>query len=167
MKVAAIALALGGCFTQLTAGTTVARGQVTGAGAEIAIGDSGVRATAALVGQDVARDRGDTVAVHLDEGLRVSVPGIVYYNHDPDWIQWLDFGGDVGAGVGVVSTDPLARAWVGGWADLRVLPRHDRYPTLRAQLRRVAYTSGVDNETEMFFGIGWTARDPSWQPRFH
>ena len=153
----ALLLMSSGCYVQGTGGITYARGHIRGGAAELVVGDDGLRLVALQVSaQHVERSDRETTAVALDEGLRGSLPGALF--PDRDWARWFDFGGDAGAGVGADGEGLLARAWAGVWADVRLSTRHDEYPTLRAQIRRVAYTGNVHDESELFFGIGWTVR---------
>ena len=148
--------AISGCVVQMAGGPTYARHGDSGAAAELAVGDDSVRVLGELSAQQLDHSDGTRTAVAVDEGLRGSLPGAI--EPDRDWARWLDFGADVGGGLGGDGDGMFARAWVGGWADVRLEPRHDEYPTLRAQIRRVAYTGNVPDETELFFGIGYVFR---------
>jgi len=165
MRAALLVVASTGCFAQTTAGMTAARGAPSGGRAELAVGDSAFRDTASVSVQQVARDDGSTTtAVALDAGFRGSLLGALV--RERDWARWLDFGADAGAGAGMHGLHGFGRAWAGGWADVRVAPRHERYPILRAQIRRVAYTDGIANETELMVGVGWTVRGEPRLPGF-
>lgn len=148
--------AISGCVVQMAGGPTFARHGDSGIAGELAVGDDSVRVLTQLSAQQLERRDGTGTAVAVDEGLRGSLPGAL--EPDADWARWLDFGADAGAGVGGHGDGPFARAWVGGWADVRLLPRHDEYPTLRAQIRAVAYSGNVPDETELFVGIGYVFR---------
>ena len=148
--------AISGCFVQLAGGATFARHGDSGAAAELAMGDDSARMLGQLSVRQLDHRDGTHTAVAVDEGLRGSLPGAI--EPERDWARWLDFGADVGGGLGGDGDGMFARAWVGGWADLRLEARHDEYPTLRAQVRRVAYTGDVPAETELFLGIGYVFR---------
>jgi hypothetical protein len=153
-------LPLVGCYASAMDGVTRAGGHTTGDAVEITTGDDAdgaVRFVEQIAVQDLRNSHGsEHLGAALDVAARVSVPGLALPHRD--WARWLDFGGDLGAGLGGTDAGPFARGWAGTWADLRLWKDKESYPVLSARLRRNGYAGKLDDDTEMVVGLGWVWR---------